>query len=112
MDCVFFFQAEDGIRDLTVTGVQTCALPILRLASRIEANLIRAEALAQQNQVPAAMALVNARRAQVGLAAASATTQQEAIDTIIAERRKELSFEGGHRLNDLLRYNITWKTGT
>src|SRR5256886_8321853 len=27
----FFFQAEDGIRDLTVTGVQTCALPILRL---------------------------------------------------------------------------------
>src|SRR5256886_12210502 len=30
-DCIhwfFFFQAEDGIRDLTVTGVQTCALPI------------------------------------------------------------------------------------
>src|SRR5256886_10220210 len=26
----FFFQAEDGIRDLTVTGVQTCALPIFR----------------------------------------------------------------------------------
>src|SRR5207248_7791564 len=26
----FFFQAEDGIRDRTVTGVQTCALPILR----------------------------------------------------------------------------------
>src|SRR5256886_8812847 len=30
----FFFQAEDGIRDLTVTGVQTCALPI----SAIEAE--------------------------------------------------------------------------
>src|SRR5262249_56348585 len=31
---VFFFQAEDGIRDWSVTGVQTCALPIsaLRLA--------------------------------------------------------------------------------
>src|SRR5438874_10413063 len=28
---VFFFQAEDGIRDLYVTGVQTCALPICRL---------------------------------------------------------------------------------
>src|SRR5713226_6780726 len=28
--CVFFFQAEDGIRDGRVTGVQTCALPILR----------------------------------------------------------------------------------
>src|SRR2546429_6921379 len=27
--CCFFFQAEDGIRDVAVTGVQTCALPIL-----------------------------------------------------------------------------------
>src|SRR2546422_7864164 len=26
----FFFQAEDGIRDVAVTGVQTCALPIFR----------------------------------------------------------------------------------
>src|SRR3989442_1801968 len=29
MKCIFFFQAEDGIRDADVTGVQTCALPIL-----------------------------------------------------------------------------------
>src|SRR5688572_33351653 len=29
----FFFQAEDGIRDLTVTGVQTCALPIFTIAA-------------------------------------------------------------------------------
>src|SRR5256712_13063551 len=29
----FFFQAEDGIRDLIVTGVQTCALPILALGA-------------------------------------------------------------------------------
>src|SRR5581483_7293580 len=28
MFCFFFFQAEDGIRDIGVTGVQTCALPI------------------------------------------------------------------------------------
>src|SRR2546427_7663709 len=36
----FFFQAEDGIRDLTVTGVQTCALPISRAAknSRVHAR--------------------------------------------------------------------------
>src|SRR5207248_6142575 len=27
----FFFQAEDGIRDRTVTGVQTCALPIFQV---------------------------------------------------------------------------------
>src|SRR5207237_6488322 len=28
LSCAFFFQAEDGIRDSSVTGVQTCALPI------------------------------------------------------------------------------------
>src|SRR5256885_3637460 len=31
---LFFFQAEDGIRDYKVTGVQTCALPILNFLSR------------------------------------------------------------------------------
>src|SRR5437879_13354181 len=31
---VFFFQAEDGIRDTSVTGVQTCALPILVIQKR------------------------------------------------------------------------------
>src|SRR5689334_23809079 len=30
----FFFQAEDGIRDGTVTGVQTCALPISKILER------------------------------------------------------------------------------
>src|SRR5256886_699072 len=35
-DCVFFFQAEDGIRDLTVTGVQTCALPISERQPRVQ----------------------------------------------------------------------------
>src|SRR5689334_24305090 len=35
---LFFFQAEDGIRDGTVTGVQTCALPICRRAARPSAG--------------------------------------------------------------------------
>src|SRR2546430_11207081 len=35
--CIFFFQAEDGIRDLTVTGVQTCALPIT-LADAVQSD--------------------------------------------------------------------------
>src|SRR5947209_6608718 len=38
MSCVFFFQAEDGIRDIGVTGVQTCALPIC--ANRIKNALV------------------------------------------------------------------------
>src|SRR5699024_11678376 len=32
---LFFFQAEDGIRDRNVTGVQTCALPILKPGERM-----------------------------------------------------------------------------
>src|SRR5262249_58981720 len=35
---VVFFQAEDGIRDWSVTGVQTCALPILRRGARGRAH--------------------------------------------------------------------------
>src|SRR6266436_7093422 len=31
----FFFQAEDGIRDVAVTGVQTCALPICEICQHI-----------------------------------------------------------------------------
>src|SRR5205823_10283683 len=36
----FFFQAEDGIRDKLVTGVQTCALPIYSCASEISAQIV------------------------------------------------------------------------
>src|SRR5256885_8004304 len=42
----FFFQAEDGIRDYKVTGVQTCALPIYDVspsAQFVEGNGFRAE---------------------------------------------------------------------
>src|SRR5207245_4795775 len=35
---VVFFQGEDGRRDATVTGVQTCALPISRVAALVEAQ--------------------------------------------------------------------------
>src|SRR5205807_6873695 len=35
---IFFFQAEDGIRDYKVTGVQTCALPILDVAEQKRLN--------------------------------------------------------------------------
>ena len=43
---IFFFQAEDGIRDRLVTGVQTCALPILGVEI-----LTTAEALTEASDV-------------------------------------------------------------
>src|SRR2546429_9311619 len=39
MRVFFFFQAEDGIRDVAVTGVQTCALPIWRRAREVEPHV-------------------------------------------------------------------------
>src|SRR5207249_8262064 len=38
-ELVFFFQAEDGIRDRNVTGVQTCALPISFTRARNDAAI-------------------------------------------------------------------------
>src|SRR5256885_17259040 len=38
---LFFFQAEDGIRDYKVTGVQTCALPILRENTALDVDQLR-----------------------------------------------------------------------
>src|SRR5437870_11552276 len=39
LDISFFFQAEDGIRDGHVTGVQTCALPIFEALIELEGAL-------------------------------------------------------------------------
>ncbi len=85
----------------------------MRLASYIEAQLVLAESLARQGQFAPAMAIINARRAALtpALPALVAGNQAEAVAHIIEERRKELSFEGGHRLNDLLRTNTPWKVG-
>src|SRR2546429_9464131 len=45
----FFFQAEDGIRDVAVTGVQTCALPIYRIAAAGLSAQVQAAACAVQD---------------------------------------------------------------
>src|SRR3712207_8418769 len=50
MFLVFFFQAEDGIRDIGVTGVQTCALPIFIPASVIKRAAARV--LERRTSVP------------------------------------------------------------
>lgn len=92
------------------TKYKSLADPI-RLASYREARLILAEATAMNGNVSAAMQIINGRRAEVGLGPLSAADQASAVSAIIEERRRELSFEGGHRLNDLIRKNIPWKVG-
>src|SRR2546425_11617029 len=47
----FFFQAEDGIRDKLVTGVQTCALPISDTTATLRASEIGAEVVLKATKV-------------------------------------------------------------
>src|SRR5437773_9731513 len=56
----FFFQAEDGIRDRDVTGVQTCALPISQGASGHPAASLRPGPPAASGRSPA----LSARRSE------------------------------------------------
>src|SRR5207245_5222622 len=67
---VFFFQAEDGIRDATVTGVQTCALPIWTEQDRaVRGNhnygvIARLKADVEVQQAQAEMATISKRLEQ------------------------------------------------
>src|SRR2546426_4995593 len=53
MRVFFFFQAEDGIRDYKVTGVQTCALPISPLPAAQTAQQVDLAPLEPRAQAPA-----------------------------------------------------------
>src|SRR5690606_25540257 len=57
----FFFQAEDGIRDFHVTGVQTCALPILGTTQSCVTPVYL------KGSIPEAMALVKDLRENHGI---------------------------------------------
>src|SRR5579859_8185003 len=98
----FFFQADDGIRDLTVTGVQTCALPISRaegnpffteqlvaatLADASEDGLLQAPAglparLAELLAARAGRCAGNARAVLAGLAVAGRPLAEEPLAAV------------------------------
>src|SRR5256886_1484117 len=59
---VFFFQAEVGIRDLTVTGVQTCALPIWRAGALPESAGVALRAARRRRRLHAVARRVGAYR--------------------------------------------------
>src|SRR5215469_17096922 len=90
-DClrIFFFQAEDGIRDLYVTGVQTCALPIYErdnVPTRIRKAAERSGVLVSclrpfDNQVPDyALAFARARGRKLGAGSAEFLAARHAGD--------------------------------
>src|SRR2546429_6302394 len=78
----FFFQAEDGIRDVAVTGVQTCALPIcpsripdfrralgdmspgLSLSTGVRSTWVERSAGERPNRIPESIETVAAKRSE------------------------------------------------
>ncbi len=82
----------------------------LPLATYKEAQLIVAEAAARSNDLPTARTIINDRHNLAGLPpfdVGATATQDEMIAHVISERRRELAFEAGHRLNDMLRFRGT-----
>src|SRR3989441_3195641 len=73
----FFFQAEDGIRDKLVTGVQTCALPISTSALDMESERLVQEAIDR----------LMARRTTFVIAHRLATVQHADLIVVLAEGR-------------------------
>src|SRR2546430_10270667 len=79
---VFFFQAEDGIRDLTVTGVQTCALPICAVPTLpISLDFSGTSALADGN--PSLLQLTN----NDGSAKGTLDSFNIGVDGVITDRK-------------------------
>src|SRR3989449_5155912 len=63
----FFFQAEDGIRDVAVTGVQTCALPISTLGLHVVAEAQRLGGIAAFIDAEHALDPIYARKLGVNI---------------------------------------------
>src|SRR5690606_9905577 len=82
------------------------------IASYKEARLFLAEAYLREGDPDEALAIINARRTELGVptvtaAAVDVGDPAAMMDLIIEERRRELFVEGGHRMNDMLRFEGT-----
>src|SRR3712207_3207166 len=91
MQYVLFFQAEDGVRDIGVTGVQTCALPILQeVLALTDRPVVAAGGIATGSGMAAALA-AGAAGVWIGTALLSCT---EGLNSAAArERVREASGE-------------------
>src|SRR2546430_13159304 len=87
VECVVFFQAEDGIRDLTVTGVQTCALPICSQSRlrRLLATLLLIAPLARAADFNVRPTPAWVERADAGVSA----TARSGVAGILTDRSEE-----------------------
>jgi hypothetical protein len=82
------------------------------IASWEEAQLIIAEAAAQTGDAATAVGIINDLHDRAGLPPYVPATDGPVMDHIIQERSRELFQEGGHRLHDMLRFDLPFFEGT
>src|SRR5258707_1481591 len=92
MFCVFFFQAEDGIRDIGVTGVQTCALPICRL----RVALLRAPFASLMEQVADAIKFFEKEIRSAGIPEQQANTAKSILGATADDIVQNIPTEDRH----------------
>src|SRR2546428_10635088 len=93
----FFFQAEDGIRDLIVTGVQTCALPISQqdVADAVGRDRSTVANALRLLKLPAAvLALLHEGGLSVGHARALLALEDTRVATSLAKEAVDLGLSG------------------
>src|SRR2546425_13354398 len=102
MSLFFFFQAEDGIRDKLVTGVQTCALPI---SVHIEESGVQAHISSLRDQRPAQYAAraetageLGPRRRRETLTCAHLREDSDRLRGVDPADAVEVRAEGHHQL--------------
>src|SRR5437762_13692540 len=79
---IFFFQAEDGIRDTSVTGVQTCALPIWPGSEESSSRC--------RPTLSAGFARARATALEIGRASCRERVESSVVGVAVKKKRREL----------------------
>ena len=102
----------DGVTELWASDKWPSRDTPIPIAKWAEARLIVAESAANTGDEATAVAIINDLHARAGLPGYDPATDGPLSDHIIQERSRELFQEGGHRLNDMLRFGLPFFEGT
>lgn len=105
-------QGFDNVTDLWISTKWPDLGTPIEIATWEEAQLIIAEAAARTGDPETAEGIINELHARAGLPSYDAATDGDVLDHVIQERSRELFQEGGHRLNDMLRLDLPFFSGT
>ncbi|MCG6956790.1 MAG: RagB/SusD family nutrient uptake outer membrane protein [Gemmatimonadetes bacterium] len=101
----------DGVTELWTSDKWPSRSTPVPIATWKEARLIMAEAAAKTADNATAVAIINDFHTRAGLPTYDPATDGPVMEHVIQERSRELFQEGGHRLNDMLRFGLPFFSG-